>query len=78
MFSDPATTARRAIRTVLIEKEAEDKRAVEQVIDDVFMRKIMVYSYYLLLTRVVCISGSEGARMGLWGLVTPGWRATSK
>ena len=44
-FSDPAT-ARRAIRTVLIEKEDEDKRAVEQVIDDVFMRKIMVYSHH--------------------------------
>ena len=41
-FSDPDTT-RRAIRTVLIEKEAEDRRAVEKVIDDVFMRKIMVY-----------------------------------
>jgi len=38
-FSDPATS-RRPVRTV--EKDAEEKRAVEKVIDDVFMRKIMV------------------------------------
>jgi hypothetical protein len=75
-FSDPAT-AHRAIRTVLIEKEAE-KRAVEQVIDDVFMRKIMVYSHYLFLTRVVCISASEGAygTVGVGDLT--GWQTGSK